>query len=461
MADPVEDPRDEELRKLRKINRVLMDRVEGDMDARGIDAYSLFRTAITLEGRISERVSELTQVTLQLRHEISQRKQAEKALIAARAEAEEANISKTRFLAAAAHDLYQPLNAARLFLGSLAEEVQSERSRQLVSRSEASLDAVDDLLGTLLDISRLDAGVWPVKITDLRIDPLLERLADDYRPQAAAAGLQLRVVQSDAVILTDRTLFERLLRNLISNAIRYTAEGRVLVGCRRHGGQLWVEVWDSGIGIPEKQRRRVFEEFQRLGNEPRRDDKGHGLGLAIVDRISKLLGVKVNVISTVGKGSCFAVSVPFGDPVAESMAAKEAIAAEAASDVIPSDPKCVVVIDNDSQSLAAVAEVIRSWNWRAVEADTAAGALAELVMQGVTPDLIVADYHLDCEALGTDAIEEIRRVHGADLPAMIMSGDRSVALRSALRERGYGYLAKPMRPARLRTLLNYLVETGE
>jgi signal transduction histidine kinase len=221
---PAEDARiadlEAELAKLRKINRVLMHRVERDVDAQGGDAYSLFRTAITLDARVGERTAELTKLTHQMMHEIAQRRRAEADLLAATAEAERANIGKTRFLAAASHDLQQPLNAARLFLGALADEVATPRARELLGRVDAALDGFDDLLGVLLDISRLDAGAWPVSIADVAVEPLLTRLVAEYRPQAEAAGLQLRVVCSGAVILSDRHLLERVLRNLLSNAIR-------------------------------------------------------------------------------------------------------------------------------------------------------------------------------------------------------------------------------------------------
>lgn len=199
---PDEDPRDAELRKLRKINRVLMDRVERDMDVHGNNAYSLFRTAITLETEVSERTAELATLTHQLMQEISRRRQIEKALTLAKAEAEDANLGKTRFLAAATHDLYQPLNAARLFLGALADEAATARAHDLLGQVDAALDSVDELLGALLDISKLDSGAWPVTLANVAIGPMLARMAEEYLPQAQAAGLDLRAVPSSAVVHT-------------------------------------------------------------------------------------------------------------------------------------------------------------------------------------------------------------------------------------------------------------------
>ncbi len=445
------DP-DDELMKLRKINRVLMDRVERDMDAQGADGYSLFRTAITLETRVSERTAELTRLTRQLMLEVSQRRLAEKALLTAKAEAEQANLGKTRFLAAATHDLFQPLNAARLFLGALAEETAGERARELLGRVDAALDSIDELLGTLLDISRLDAGVWPVTLTNVAVGGMLVRLADEYRPQARAAGLDLRVVPCSANVSTDRHLLERVLRNLISNAIRYTAEGRVLIGCRHRGERLSIEVWDSGIGIPEEKRSEIFEEFHRLGNAPRRDGKGLGLGLAIVDRIARLLDLRVELTSAVGRGSCFAVSAPCS-PAAETAEAPEPAAAPTSA----IDGRCVLVIDNDAAALDAMRAVLESWGCRLVTAASVTEGLKHLSVLGMAPACVMIDYHLDGGALGTDELAVLRCHFGDRLPALVVSADHSAELRAQMKRIGQAFLTKPISPPRLRAMMSYLL----
>jgi signal transduction histidine kinase/CheY-like chemotaxis protein len=441
-----------ELRKLQKINRVLMDRVERDMDSHGGNAYALFRTAITLETQVSERTAELAKLTHQLMQEISQRRQAEKALLAAKAEAEQANLGKTRFLAAATHDLYQPLNAARLFVGALADEPPTPRSRELLGRIDAALDTVDELLGALLDISKLDAGAWPVSLTDVAIAPMLARLAEEYRPQAHQAGLELRIVRCSAIVRTDRCLFERALRNLISNAIRYTAEGRILIGCRRRGRHVAVQVWDSGIGIPEPMRRVIFAEFQRLGPAPRGDGKGLGLGLAIVDRIARLLDIDIEVASIVGRGSCFSLTVAAS---ADGIHDESAVAAAAEPAGIGS--KCVALIDNDEAVLAGMRAVIDGWGCRLIAAVSGEKALAALEAAGAVPDLVVADYHLDDGASGAAAIAAIRMRYGQDLPALVISGDHSAEVRGSLKAAGMPFLPKPATPARLRAMMSYLV----
>ena len=441
-----------ELAKLRKINRVLMDRVERDMDAHGGNAYALFRTAITLETQISERTAELTKLTHQLMHEVAQRRQAEKALLAAKAEAEQANLGKTKFLAAASHDLSHPLNAARLFLGALCDEIATDRARELLGRIDAALDTVDELLSALLEISKLDSGAWPVSLTDFQIGPVLERLADDYRPQAHAAGLDLRVVPTHAHVRTDQHLFERVLHNLISNAIRYTAEGRILIGCRHRGDRTVVQVWDSGIGIPEPMLKEIFREFQRLGNAPRRDAKGLGLGLAIVDRIARLLDLDVTVASEVGRGSCFSVSVAR----CAQMASPEA--AESPAPPLPGlTGKCVVVIDNDQAALDATHAVLDGWGCRFVGATSCADAVMQLSATKSNPDLVIAGFYLDDNLRGTDAIKSLRARYRQTLPAIIVSGDRSSDLRNVLKAAGFAFLPKPASPARLRAMMSYLV----
>ena len=442
-----------ELSKLRKINAALMHRVERDVDAQGRDAYSLFRTAITLEAKVGERTAELAKLTHQLMQEISQRRQAEKALLAAKADAELANIGKTRFLAAASHDLHQPLNAARLFLGALADEVPSERGRELLERVDSALDTFDDLLGVLLDISKLDAGAWPVNRTGVAIGPLLARLIEEYRPQAAAVGLELRLVPCSAVIHTDRQLFERVLRNLLSNAIRYTAGGRILVGCRRRAGQLRVEVHDTGIGIPEGRRSQIFEEFRRLGNAPRNDGKGLGLGLAIVDRVARLLDLAIEVRSEIGVGSCFAVGVPYG--ILPACAAPAEPPPEiAAADAVAG--RRILVIENDPDGLDGMRALLESWGCTLLKSASRQEA-ERVVATGGVPDLVIADYHLDDGATGTDAIAALRGQLGPRVPGLIISSDRSAELRGRMKAQGQAFLPKPTSPARLRAMMSYLM----
>ena len=439
MTSQVEQDR-RELAKLRKINKVLMDRVEREMDAQSGTAFSLFQTAITLESRVSERTTELTRLTQRLLSEISERREAEKALLLATAEAEQANISKTRFLAAASHDLNQPLNAARLFLSALEDEVGAGRPRELVDRVTAALGVVSEMLDTLLEISKLDAGAWPVQPSSFPIAPLLARMASEYGPQAAACGIELRHVACVAALHTDRAMLERILRNLISNAIRYTVTGRILIGCRRGAGMLRIEVWDTGIGIPAYQIGDIFQEFRQLGNNPRRD-KGIGLGLAIVDRIARVLDLPLSVKSRLGFGSCFAVSVPLGEPLAPAVSALSGIAG-----------RTIVVVEPDQAALGPITALLRSWGCVVMSATTCKAALD---LSG-RPDLIIADHAAPTCQVAPEAVRALQNRFGP-VPALILSNDRSDSMKAQMRALGGEMLPKPAAPAKLRSMLSYLL----
>jgi signal transduction histidine kinase len=441
-----------DLRKLRKINKVLMDRVERNMDAQGGNAFSLFQTAITLEGQVAERTEELTGLTQRLLREISQRRETEKALLVAKAAAEQANLGKTQFLAAASHDLHQPLHAARLFLGALADEVGTGRPRELVGRVGMALDTVTDLIDALLDISKLDSGAWAVSPTSFAIAPLLGRLAEEFAPQAASCGLAVRVVPSSAVVHTDRKLFQRALSNLVSNAIRYTKTGRVVIGCRRRQGQVSVEVWDTGVGIPRSKLPHIFEEFRQLGAPPRNQDRGFGLGLAIVKRIVRLLDLGIDVRSRAGYGSCFALRVPCrsGDEATHEpgIADRSALGREFAG-------LRVACFDSDPEALEDLAALFRSWGCQPATASRLDHAT---VGETSRPDLIVTANRLDGDGRGTDAILALRARYGRATPAIVASEDRSTALRQEVDTLGCGFVTKPLQPARLRAMIGHVLD---
>ncbi len=432
-----------ENRKLREINNVLMDRVETDLGAQGGTAFSSFQAAIVLESRVTERTAELSRLTQQLRAEIAVRRAAEQALLAAKAQAEAANLGKTRFLAAAGHDLRQPLNAARLLLARLEEAHRQRDWPPLIERISGALDSVEDLLGTLLDISQLDSGGWPTEISTFALGPLLARLAEEYRPQAEAVGLTLRTVPSRAVVRTDRRLLERVVRNFLSNAIRYTGTGRVLLGCRHRGTVLAIEVLDTGIGIDPAQEHAIFEEFHRLGNAPRAAETGLGLGLAIVERIARLLDLTLGLVSTPGRGSKFSVAVPLGDGAdLAPMATGPGLAGLR-----------VALVDDDPEVLLATQGLLEAWGCVVAAASSAAALLAR---PGPLPEIIVADYHLADGHHGTAAIRQIRDRAGTELPALVISGHRSPALEEAVAAAGARFLPKPVAPARLRAMLGFL-----
>jgi Na+/proline symporter/CheY-like chemotaxis protein len=360
------------------------------------------------------------------------------ALSAAKAEAERANLGKTRFLAAAGHDLLQPLQAARLFLSALAERVRDPA----VGRIDASLHSVEHLLGELLEVSKLDSGVTTPRLTAFPLADVLNPLAEEFALLAHQHGLELRPIRCSAWVHSDPALLRRILQNLLANAVRYTPEGRILLGCRRRGADLTVEVWDTGPGIPEDKLREVFVEFRRLDHGENRG-QGLGLGLAIVERLAGLMGHAVTVRSRPGCGSGFAVRVPRAPPAAAARPAARA----------PSrgfDGALVLVIENDAAIASAMSDLLSGWACEIVTAPDAATALADL--RGRRPDAILSDYHLD-RSTGLDTLATLTGTFGVLPPAALVTADRSPELRAAADASGCRLLHKPVRPAALRALL--------
>jgi len=269
-----------------------------DITASVESVVQLARANETLERRVHERTEELTRLNAALAH--------------AKGEADAANISKTKFLAAASHDILQPLNAARLYVTSLIERQGQREERSLVDNIDASLEAVEEIFGALLDISRLDTGVMRPDFASFRINEMMRQIEVEFAPMAAAKGLNLTFVPCSLVVRSDRRLLRRLVQNLVSNAIKYTPSGRVLVGCRRRGDGLRIDVYDTGIGIPDSKWRDVFIEFHRL-DQGAKIARGLGLGLSIVERVARVIGSEIEVRSTVGEGSHFSVTVARSD----------------------------------------------------------------------------------------------------------------------------------------------------
>ncbi|MGB7034317.1 MAG: NahK/ErcS family hybrid sensor histidine kinase/response regulator [Xanthobacteraceae bacterium] len=396
-------------------------------------AEALERANATLERRVRERTGELTRLNA--------------ALARAKADADEANVSKTRFVAAASHDILQPLNAARLYVTSLIERQRAGEDADLVQNIEASLEAVEEIFTALLDISRLDSGAMKPEIAEFRIDELLHRLEVEFAPMAREKGLDLTVVPCAQNVRSDRRLLRRLLQNLMSNAIKYTPDGRVLVGCRRRGERLFIEVYDTGIGIPQAKRRAVFKEFRRL-DQGARVARGVGLGLSIVERIARVLGCAVTLRSNVGRGSRFAIDVPRGS------SAHAALTPPAAPrfDLGQLDDMVVVCIDNDRAILDGMETLLGGWGSRTLTAPDLAGALTAIERSGLQPDGFLVDYHLD-GANGVTAIAELRRRLGRHVPAIVITADRSLRVREEVRAEGAHLLNKPVKPASLRALI--------
>ena len=400
-------------------------------------AEALERANANLERRVRERTKELTRLNTELER--------------AKAEADEANVSKTRFVAAASHDILQPLNAARLYVTSLIErQRQTDNEAEdgdLVQNIDASLEAVEEIFAALLDISRLDTGAMKPEMTDFRVDELLQRLDVEFAPLAREKGLKLRFMPCALTVRSDRRLLRRLLQNFVSNAIKYTPAGSVLVGCRRRGGKLRIDVYDTGIGIPYGKRRAVFKEFHRL-DQGARVARGVGLGLSIVERIARVLDSEVALKSVVGRGSRFSVEVP----CAAAVAASPAVAGMSRTGAGRLTGTVALCIDNDRSILDGMEKLLGGWGCRVLTAADLTEALAAIDASGLEPDGLLVDYHLD-GGNGIVAIAELRRRLGREMPAILITADRSLHVREEAQAEGVHLLHKPLKPASLRALI--------
>lgn len=406
----------------------------------------------TLERRVEERTAALTLLNETLQREIAERREIEAALQMAKSEAERANLGKTKFLAAASHDLLQPLNAARLFVSALGDRSQDQPNRSLIDNVDESLGAVEDLLDALLDISKLDAGAVSPEITDFDVSALLVPLTTEYTVLARERGLELRSAPCSCVLRSDAKLLRRIIQNFLSNAMRYTAAGKVLLGARRTSAGLRIEVWDTGPGIPAEKFDEIFEEFRQLHNARPRRDRGIGLGLAIVRRIAKMLGTSVSVRSEPGRGSVFSVTVPFGQTPA-------ALARQTARPVpeLGLSRSVVLVIDNEQSILTGMNALLSGWNCRVYSATSGDEALQVLPDLPAPPDIVIADYHLDDGASGVTELQRISRACGRVLPGIIITANRTEEAQEIARRHGYRLLNKPVKPAQLRSLMIQLI----
>ncbi|MFC6687275.1 hybrid sensor histidine kinase/response regulator [Jhaorihella thermophila] len=380
----------------------------------------------TLERRVMERTLEL-----------------EDAL----AEAERANASKSRFVAAASHDLLQPLSAAKLYIASIGSATDEAELKQRLDKAENALRSVEGILGALLDISKLDSGKAEVHLSDVRLDLLLRQMADELGPVAARKGLDFRIVLSRAVVRSDAAYLRRILQNLVSNAVRYTETGRVLVGVRRARPGVRLEVWDTGPGIPESQQEEIFAEFHRLNAAASAAD-GMGLGLAIVDRACRLLNHPLELVSQEGHGTRFAVSLPLASrPGADEIRPEDGM--PAGSNL---GQRIVLLIENDDELRNAVAVTLENWGVDVFPCANEAEAMALLEEVDIAPDVIVVDYQLDDGRLGTDAIIRLRARYGP-LPACVISANRSSDLADLCERIGARLVHKPFDPGVLREFL--------
>lgn len=380
--------------------------------------------------------------------DISDRKEIEKslevialALEDAKKQAELANIAKSRFLAAASHDLRQPLQSLTLIQGLLAKSVESDRGRQLVERLEQTLGAITGMMNTLLDINQIEAGMVEAKMAGFPVRDLLMRMQDEFLFVAQAQKLDLRVVLSSQVIHSDPRLLEQMIRNLISNALKYTRRGKILLGCRRRGGGLSIEVWDTGIGIEQDQLQAIFREYHQIDNDARERSRGMGLGLAIVQRLADLLGHRIGVRSRSGRGSAFSIMLAPGpaDLVSIDAPAEPPVPAVSALRLAE-----VLVVEDDPEVSELLDLHLTGEGHRVTVAKDGAAALALIACNGFRPDIVLADYNLPNGMDGLAMAHRLRGLLGLSLPVIILTGDISSQTLRLIADGDAAQLNKPV-----------------
>jgi signal transduction histidine kinase/ActR/RegA family two-component response regulator len=368
----------------------------------------------------------------------------------ARIAAEAANRSKTQFFASASHDLRQPLHAIGLFAAALGEKTTDPEVRGIAASITASVDALDSLFNALLDISKIDAGVLQPSFVTFPINEVLDRLRADFAPQAREKGLELRVVPSKAYVYSDPLLMERIPRNLISNAIRYTESGGIVVGCRRRGGALRIEVWDTGIGIPADQRERVFDEFYQIAKSGSHRTRGTGLGLAIVKRLCQMFGYPISFASVAGRGTVFRFEVPLAAAPREA----PVLAAPAARATEDLAGRLIVVIDDDTEIVEGMKLLLDGWRASVLAATSVDDAVALVEEHEEVPDLIIADYQLADATTGLQAIARLRRTLDPEIPAIVLTGSNLAERVEEARAQRCELALKPVVPEKLRVLID-------
>ncbi len=364
-----------------------------------------------------------------------------------------ANLAKSRFLAAASHDLRQPMHALGLFVSQLRVRLDAAERDLVIGRIDTSLAAMNELFDALLDISKLDAGVLVPEVKVFQIARLLDRIENTFAAAARQKGLSLEVDPSGAWVRTDFILLERILLNLVANAVRYTTRGGVVVRCHQGIDEVRIDVSDSGIGIAEDEQRKIFGEFYRVAEGERSGSRGLGLGLAIVERLGRLLDHPIELSSRPGEGSCFSVRVPAvavpGKPESPQLVPPEI------SDRLAG--KLIVVIEDDELVRDATARLLQSWGCNTVIVASPSAGLAAIAGHNQLPDLIISDYRLAGGKTGLEAIDELRNLLGAAIPALLISGDTSPDRLREVRESGFHLLHKPVGPAALRATMNHLL----
>lgn len=431
--------------KLEKINAALMQRVEKSMEQQA-NAYSLFQTAIALEEQVRVRTEEL-------KNALSNLERTNDELISARDVSERANRFKTRFFTAVGHDLLQPLHAARLSASALAETDGETDHQRLANRIEHALTTIEDLLKSILDISKLEAGAITPSIRPVLLEDIFSSLAVDIGPIARSKGLELTWRRNTLAVMSDPLMLRRMLQNLLANAVQYTEQGGIMLAARRRGSDVRIEVWDTGPGIPEAERHLIFEEFQRGPDAHRLDIGGFGLGLSIVKRMADALKHPVNFCSRIDHGTLFTLSAPFAATVDTRTMPNSGAGCERTYGLAGTK---VLIIENDAMVLDAMQTLLARWSCeaRAVPNIT---ALDSVVGEGFRPEILLADYHLDQRQCGLDAVERLRAEVDPNLPVIVVTADHSAVIADKARTAGCELLLKPVKPAALRALMVHLL----
>lgn len=436
-----------ELKKIKKINQVLMDRVERSMDHQA-NAFSLFQTAINLEGEVRLRTDEL-------KNTLDRLEQTNTELMTARDTAERANRFKTRFFTAVGHDLLQPLHAAKLSLSAVAENGTNPTQSRLISRIDHALVSIEQILKSILDLSKLEDGYIKPDKKEVVLEDVLRPLVNEVDPIARSKGLSLTCWFNQLVVKTDPLMLRRIVQNLLTNAVRYTDQGRIVLGARRRGDQVRLEVWDTGPGIADDEQKKIFEEFQRGRASEAADLSGFGLGLSIAQRMADTLGHKLDLCSINGKGTCFQLYAPY---VGKSDTGQSTRAPKTSRQVYGFEDAKILVIDNEATVLDAMKTVLERWSCDARYLRSY-DEISKLFKEEpyFKFQVVLADYHLDGGQTGVDAVQRLREICAESFKAVIVTADHSETTASNVRAEDCQLLLKPVRPAELRALLQHLL----
>ena len=415
---------------------------------------ALQETNENLEERVRERTLALSELNSALFKENQVRAQAEEDMRMAKQQAEEANASKTRFLAAASHDLLQPLNAARLFTSALSQQVEDAEHVKTTQHIDNSLKAAEELLSTLLDISKLDAGALHPKVSQFALSEILNPLLAEFAVMAQERDLKLEQVNTQAWVESDPQMLRRILQNFLSNALRYTGEGRVLLGCRRSGQALRIEVWDTGPGIPDSRIGEIFQEFRRLDTPDKHNEKGLGLGLSIAERMARVLNHQISVRSWPGQGTVFSVTLP--RVAAQQVSSSFAPGRRSFNKL---DGLQLLCIDNEPLILEGMQAMLKGWKCLPFTAASLEEAELLLENQDTEIDIYLADYHLNDGKTGVQALKAIEAKQMSKIQAIVITADRTDEIADEVNDAGFMLLHKPVKPAALRAVITRLLQS--